>query len=75
MNQKFYDVPAGTRASQCRGATCGASIYWINTERSRIPVDCAVDGGYAPTPHASGSGVSHFTTSPDVRQFSGKNRA
>lgn len=72
---KFYDVPAGTRPSECRGKTCRAPIYWIKNGEKSLPVDCDVDGGYEPTDRDVGSGVSHFTTCEDVRQFSGRNRA
>lgn len=70
----FYEVPTGTRPSQCRGATCRATIYWIERGEKRLPIDCDVDGGFEPTDREAGSGVSHFTTCPDVRQFSGRNR-
>jgi hypothetical protein len=83
----FYTVPAGTPSAQCKGPSCHAVIYWINHPVSgrRIPVDCDVEGGEAPsTPvdprqidafNAStlsshdGRGVSHFTTCVDVDQF------
>lgn len=51
--QKFYDVPAGTRSSQCNGSTCRAVIYWIpNPATGRMmPIDCDVDGGQPPAEH------------------------
>lgn len=71
----FYEVPAGTRAAQCRGQSCKATVYWIVAPSGkRMPVDCDVDGGWEPTEREAGNGVSHFTTCPDVRQFSAKNR-
>lgn len=79
----WYDIPAGTRASQCRGETCHAVIYWIETisaatrakpvkeqKMVRIPVDAEVDGGFEPSETDGGRGVSHFQTCPDVRKFS-----
>lgn len=83
---RFYDVPAGTRSSQCSGETCRAVIYWIENPATgrKIPIDCDVDGGEAPTEKTDprqlnafatsafehdGRGVSHFTTCCDVDQF------
>ena len=52
-NAHWYDVPAGTRPSQCRGESCKATIYWIITPKGRkCPVDCEVDGGNAPSESA-----------------------
>lgn len=46
----FYDVPAGTRPTTCRGPQCQARMYWITTPYgSRVPVDCDVDGGRRPS--------------------------
>lgn len=62
---QFFDVPAGTRAAQCR--SCKAVIYWIELPSGkRMPVDCDVDGAYEPTEREDGSGVSHFATCPDA---------
>jgi hypothetical protein len=72
---KFYDVPAETRPSECRGKTCRGEIYWVKSGEKSLPVDCDVDEGYEPTAREIGRSVSHFTTCPDVKQFSGKNRA
>lgn len=71
---KFYEVPAGTRPSECRGQNCKAEIYWIKNGEKSLPIDCDVDGGWEPTAREAGNGVSHFTTCEDVRQFSGQNR-
>jgi hypothetical protein len=84
---KFFTVPAGTPPAQCKGATCRAVIYWIEnpTSGKRMPIDCEVDGGEAPSAKGDprqvdafdasgiaahdGRGVSHFTTCADVDQF------
>jgi hypothetical protein len=73
---KFYTVPAGTRAAECNGKTCRATIYWVeNPETSRrLPVDCDVNDSEEPTARDDGRGVSHFTTCPDVGQFSRSSR-
>lgn len=89
-NARWYDVPAGTRAAQCSGENCKATIYWIVTPAGRkMPVDCDVDGGHDPSekvdplqqdafgmPHEErdGRGVSHFQTCVDVERFSGRSR-
>jgi hypothetical protein len=75
MTTKFYDVPAGTQPSECRGKSCRATIYWVKSGDKSIPIDCEVDGGYEPDAQSMGSGVSHFTTCPDVAQFSRGGRA
>jgi hypothetical protein len=72
---RFYDVPAGTRASQCRGESCRATIYWVKDGEKSIPIDCDVDGGFEPLGRDEGSGVSHFTTCPDAPQFSRSKRS
>lgn len=75
MKTTYYGVPAGTRASQCNGRTCRAVIFWIEKpDGKRMPVDCDVQDGEEPTAEDAGRGVSHFTTCPDVGQFSGRNR-
>jgi hypothetical protein len=65
----WFDVPAGTRAAECR--TCHATVFWITTANDRkMPVDCEVDGGMQPSRNAGGRGavdgrgVSHFATCP-----------
>lgn len=70
---EFITVPAGTKESRCRAASCRAPIYWVERPRmskgqpvpgqtSRVPVDCSVLGGDAPDSLTSGRGVNHFTT-------------
>lgn len=60
----WFDVPAGTREAECR--SCSAEVYWIVTKNDRrMPVDCSVPGGWAPTDKEGGHGVSHFSTCPD----------
>jgi hypothetical protein len=60
----WFDVPAGTRPSQCR--SCKAVVYWIETAAGRkMPVDVDVPGGYEPRVGEEGHGVSHFSTCPD----------
>lgn len=75
-NAKWYDVPAGTRESQCRGQTCRATVFWtVNPATDKkVPVDCDVDGGFEPSDRDPGRGVTHFATCPDVAQFSGASR-
>ena len=74
----WYTVPAGTREVECRG--CKEPIYWITTPKgAKLPVDCSVDGAWAPTDARSttqsdGHGVSHFQTCSKAAQFSGKGR-
>lgn len=71
VNGPWFDVPAGTRPSECR--SCKATVFWIETDYGkRMPVDCDVAGGYEPGPrsprgdHLDGHGVSHFSTCPDA---------
>ncbi len=46
---RFYDVPAGTRPVGHRGPATGATMPWVTTPYgSRVPADCAVDGGRTP---------------------------
>lgn len=81
---QFFTVPAGTRASQCTGPSCTATIYWIRTTRGRrMPVDCDVEGGMRPSSkqdprqldafgagaRQDGRGRSHFETCPDAARF------
>ena len=76
---EYITVPAGTRASQCRGRDCRAVIYWIEREsRSRakpekivhIPVDCEhTEQCVAPTDVVDGIGVNHFQTCPNANRF------
>ena len=51
---KFFIVPAGTKASFCRGATCGKRMYWITNPATgrMVPIDCDVEGGQLPSEHA-----------------------
>ena len=46
-----FDVPAGSRPSQCNGPSCRATIYWItNPVTGRMmPVSCDVEGGETPS--------------------------
>lgn len=82
----YVIVPAGTPASQCRGKTCKALIYW--TERPsraknappgkvvRVPVDCDHNEQCVPPQHnEDGLGVNHFQTCADHEQFSAKKKA
>lgn len=69
---QMFDVPNGTQRQQCR--SCKAPVYWIVTAKgSRMPVDCAVEGGYEPSGDAAmgtnGRGASHFVTCPDRDQW------
>ncbi len=84
-NAPMYDVPAGTRPSQCRGSNCNATIYWITRPNGKkMPVDCEVEGGWKPSESPDpdqgdllgepnvprdGRGVSHFQTCVDAGRF------
>lgn len=62
-HERWYEVPAGAPATQCRESTCKATIHWtVTAGRKKVPVDCGVAGGAPPTAHASGRGVSHLAT-------------
>ncbi len=70
----FFDVPAGTPATQCR--SCGAVAYWIKTAAGKpMLVDCDVPGGCEPWKGVPGDGehdgrgVSHFSQCPDADQW------
>lgn len=67
----MLDVPAGTPPQLCKGAACGATIYWIETaKRGRMPVDCRTEhGGTPPTSSAPGRGIAHWITCPDRARF------
>jgi hypothetical protein len=54
MNDRKYEIPKGTRLSQCKG--CFHKIYWIPTRAGKM---MAVDP----------DGLSHFATCPRARQF------
>jgi len=60
--QKWYEVPAGARASQCRGQTCHATIYWVRNPATgrMLPVDCDVEGGNPPSDTDDASQVDAF---------------
>jgi hypothetical protein len=66
---KFYTVPAGTPSAQCKGPTCRAVIYFIEnpTSGKRMPVDCDVEGGEAPSPKADPRQMDAF----DARRSEG----
>lgn len=64
----WFDVPAGTPPASCR--SCDEEVYWITTTHGkRMPVDCTIDGAYAPTDRANGHGVSHFATCPEADKW------
>jgi hypothetical protein len=66
----WFPVPAGTPAASCR--SCDEEVYWITTANDRkMPVDCTVEGGHAPTDRDPGQGVSHFATCPDRDRWRG----
>jgi hypothetical protein len=69
---QFFTVPAGTPSRRC---ACGRQVYWIFTAAGkRMPVNCEVPQGYAPSaprseaPH-DGHGISHFVDCPKATQF------
>lgn len=67
---QFFQVPAGTKATQCRGPNCKATIYFVELgSGKRMPIDCDVDGGAEPTARSGGQGVSHYGNCPDRDQF------
>lgn len=63
----FYTVPAGELAQQCK--KCPATIYFVPTARSVMPVRCDVEGGIAPTPKEPGRGAPHWADCPHAKQF------
>jgi hypothetical protein len=66
-------IPAGTRPARCSG--CGATIYWIVTERgARAPLSVGVTGGKAPTDAEPGLGASHFVDCPAASRFHKRSR-
>lgn len=78
-NARYYEIPAGTRISECTGPTCEKTIYWITYQKEekdgsmkevRQPVDVDVPDGLAPTKTEPGRGVSHYVTCPDAGHFS-----
>ena len=79
-NTDFIAVPKGTRPARCRGANCGATIYYVERPKmrkgepvpgqtARIPVHCDVDGGATPDDVTDGRGVNHFTDCVDAGRF------
>lgn len=68
----FVDIPMGTPVKACRGARCGAAVYWVRTLGGRrMPIDVSsVAGCVVPTESASGRGVAHWGHCPDRDQFS-----
>lgn len=68
----WYDIPAGTVPTECRGKTCGATIYFIpspKTPGKSIPISVEADGAYGPDGREPGRGISHYQDCPDVKQF------
>jgi hypothetical protein len=51
--QRFFDVPAGTKPTMCRGSTCGRLFYWVRVDGQAIPVDVNVPDGLKPSEHAN----------------------
>lgn len=71
----FFDVPAGTKPTMCRGSTCGRLFYyWVRGINGvAIPVDCNVPGGLKPSEHANDpSQQSLFGEAPAERHHDGK---
>lgn len=48
-NPVWYEVPAGSKPTQCRGEDCKAEMYWVRVGGRAIPVDCDVEGGNEPS--------------------------
>lgn len=50
---RVYTIPAGTKASRCKGAAMGGScsqlVYWIDDNGDRRIVDADVEGGKRPS--------------------------
>lgn len=68
----WYDIPAGAKATECRGQGCGATIYFIPSSKTpgkSIPVSVEPDGAFGPTATEPGRGISHFQDCPAVAQF------
>jgi len=76
---QWEDVPAGSSSSTCRGKGCGALIFWVErpgkskpgvpVKTVRVPVDCSVHGGRAPTADVNGKGINHFQSCPAANRF------
>lgn len=82
---RLYLVPAGTKPSTCRGASCGARIYWTRHNGRPIPADCAPEhGGSSPSERADraqadmfgqptqihdGEGIHHRLVCPNAEDF------
>jgi len=68
----FYTVPAGTVVARCRSNQCQADIYFvpsIKTPGKKVPIDCSVVGGRAPTELESGLGIIHHIVCEDAERF------
>jgi hypothetical protein len=52
-NATFFVVPAGTRATMCKGSTCGRLFYWVTNPRTGavMPISVDVAGGQVPSEH------------------------
>lgn len=68
----WYEIPAGTKPSECRGHGCGAAIYFIPSRKTpgkSIPISVEPDGAFGPTQTEPGRGISHFQDCPAVGDF------
>ncbi len=65
---QWFEIPAGTKVSVCRG--CQEQAYWISTTTgNRMLVDLTEAGSVAPTKAEHGKGISHFARCPKSDQF------
>lgn len=73
---RFYDVPAGTKGSPCRGKDCDTLIYWIKVgegnAKRRVPIDCDVDGGWPPSDTNDAAQGDMLSTNGAAEVFDGK---
>ena len=69
----WYDIPAGARAVECSGGSCGAMIYKIDSPKTpgaKIPISVEPAGAFHPTATEKGRGINHFQDCPDAADFS-----
>lgn len=69
---RYFTIPAGTHANECRGPNCGKRVYWIAHPAGgrRFPVDATGDDQCRPpTDRQEGIGITHFITCPDADRF------
>lgn len=71
MANHWVVIPAGTKGSRCKGATCGKTIFFTEHPKSgKIhPYFCDMAEGKRPTETEPGRGVTHYADCVDVDRF------